>query len=224
MRHFFVLYVCIVLLSSPTMAADVQNSLLDVKVSSFTSNAQIEQAVSDLASSLGGLMAGEAVHKTSTDPSTGASEAPGPVISVSVRDMTVRDILDLLIAKDSRYCYVVSGDWINLVPKNAATDPNYVYNRHIPGKVVVSTDSTKDTSIKAWAEENRVSSMLLTMGDMRRSLPTATQTVTLVNPTFREYTNARMRLSGKNRWFGDCRPRKDGGTLIVFHYSVVKPD
>lgn len=217
MRQLVALVVCVFILSVGADGAEAQPCLLERSVSHFAVSGSIEQAISKLASAVGGFMAVESVR-----PVAGAVGPENVGVTVSVESGTVREILDALVAQDKRYSYLTCGEWINLVPAGFARDPSYIYNRRIQGDVTVSTDSARNTQIMDWERHNGVVAALLVMGDMKSRLPVAAQTVTLVNPTYREYTNLRMRLCGRNRWSASCESDKNGKVRIIFSYFAAR--
>jgi hypothetical protein len=213
---------CLIALSAGLGAQDAPPVLLDRVVPQFTASGTTEYVVSRLASSVGGFMGTEGIDDSITKNGPRATSTEAPNLAMSACGKTVKQILDLIVAQDSRYTYVISGDWINLVPAGVADDPNYVYNRRMPGNITVSTDPAACTDTKPWFRENKISCALLVIGDMTRSLPVSAQTVRLTNPTLREYTNWDMKLAGKNRWSSSVQSIDgDGKVRMLFSYSVV---
>lgn len=121
---------------------------------------------------------------------------------------TLKNQLDQ-IAQDTELTYQCNGDWINLYPRAVAADSDYVMNRRLPGKVIVG--GTAPTEIVRWLNDNHVSfarvfsGMRRTKVDYRKVLG---RSITLDNPTLREYVNAQEELF-------DC----DTSSLFIRHMS-----
>jgi hypothetical protein len=202
-----------------TFCSAADQTLLDQKVPRFAaSNVPISKAVTDLAAAVGAFSSEETV--ADFDPKPGK---PAPRVSLTTRDKTVRELLDSLVAQDSRYAYSVSGKWINVFPASTINDPNYVFNRRMPGKVTVSTSPDQCTDVKDWVRQIKIAPALLLLGDMKRKLPVEPQTVTLENPTHREYMNWSEMLKGHTNWFACSETLPDGTVRIMFHYSTILP-
>jgi hypothetical protein len=204
-------------LAQPVLAAEIQPDLLTRKVPQFSYVGTIDHVVSELARSLGACSSCESLSRRINSKSV---EKPC-VVSISVEDKTVKEIMDALVAKDKRYTYLFSGDWINLVPREVASDPDYIFNRRIPGQITVSNESDKSNGISSWAKQNKMSSALLIFGDPSLRLVVEPQTVTLTNPTLREHENWRLQLAGKNRWSAECERTKDGGWSLLEQHWVI---
>lgn len=128
---------------------------------------------------------------------------------------TLREQLDRICAQ-SGYIWQANGDWVNFIPKNRDIDPNYILNQKIAGNVVVSKDSGKHTSIKDWFVARRASSArdvhTLKIEGLRPKLEKVPESMTLTDPTLREYVNANESLYGNDTWTVQIRefPPKEG--------------
>lgn len=109
---------------------------------------------------------------------------------------TLKQQLDNL-ASAAGYAWEANGDWLNLFPKSAANDPNYVMNKRIPGEIEVSP-TPYATSIKPWAIANRISFSKVVIGiEKKVNLEKiAGNRIVLKDPTVREYYNAHATVYG----------------------------
>ncbi len=219
MQRAILATIAVLLMAAAAVAADEVQPLADRKVSSFAvGGEQLGIAVSRLASTLGVAIGQEAI----APPSGAKATTRPPRVSLSARDKTVRQVLDALVAQDKSYSYSISDDFINLFPASTVNDPTYVYNRRIPGKVVVSTDPEQRTSIRDWLHQNKLGFLLFLHGDIRQKPPVpAEQTVTLVNPTLREHANWAHKLSGYTTWSVSLESLPNGKTRITASQGVL---
>lgn len=125
------------------------------------------------------------------------------------------------------YTWEAVGNWINFVPAAKSSDPNYVYNLRIPGKIVLSRDPGKLTPISEWLAEHHIVNFRDLHG-LRLVIPNkrgynssrVPDPLTLENPTFREYCNAHEALYGCDSWTASVSVRPSqipGGvpTIVV---------
>ncbi|HUV05988.1 MAG TPA: hypothetical protein VMX94_12915 [Armatimonadota bacterium] len=120
---------------------------------------------------------------------------------------TLGEQLDKLSAA-AGYIWQANGDWINFVPKAKATDPDYVMNLRIPGKVVLSREPDESTSVKEWFAAHRiVSTRIVKYLELKfrsgqpqtvSEAPLRPDPIVLDNPTLREYWNAHSTLYGED--------------------------
>ena len=60
-----------------------------------------------------------------------APEIADPKLNLTLKDKTVREILDALCLMDSRYTWSLDGVTVNVFPRNLANDPLYLLNRRL---------------------------------------------------------------------------------------------
>jgi len=110
------------------------------------------------------------------------------------------------LAELSGYVVNTDGDWLNFIPKEKATDPDYVMNVRIPGKVVLSRDAQKYTSIGKWMSDHHIQVFWQLVGlAPDPSRPTAKASyiqdpTILESPSLREHANMHYALRGHNLW------------------------
>ncbi len=134
------------------------------------------------------------------------SSAKGPLVTAKIPVGSLRSQLDA-ISDSASYSWTADGDWVEFIPRSKANDPQYILNKRIPGRVVVTRDPLRATSIKEWLAANNVS----TTRDIHRlrfiadpSKPVREDTnwkpvsfsVELQDPTLREYAVATEALYG----------------------------
>ncbi|MBI2842061.1 MAG: hypothetical protein HYX78_01530 [Armatimonadetes bacterium] len=116
---------------------------------------------------------------------------------------TLREHLDSISAQ-TNYTWLANGDWVNFIPKSKVADSNYILNQRIPGTVVVSKDSSKHTSLKDWFVARRASSARnihsIRIKGLRPKPVEAPESITLTNPTLREYVNTNESFYGNDTW------------------------
>lgn len=126
---------------------------------------------------------------------------PSPCATCTLPEGNVSSLLDRA-ADGAGYAWQANGDWINLVPKAKLSDPGYIMNQRIPGRVVLSLGSTKMTVLTDWLKAHNITTA--TSGSvMSREDQDATpshEDVVLNDPTLRECYNAWESLYGHDRW------------------------
>jgi hypothetical protein len=102
---------------------------LDTNVSDFfLSNQTIFEGVSQLNSQSIPLAFGfEKPLKAKFD----GPRIPDPSISLSLRDVTLRQALDALCKADGRYSWSLDGSTVNIYPSKITNDPSYLLNRRL---------------------------------------------------------------------------------------------
>jgi hypothetical protein len=147
----------------------------------------------------------------------------GQTLPPIVEDMDSGTVNQLLnnVADKAGYELQIRDNWLNFIPKSKGADKNYVMNRHMPGTVVVSRESSKGSweLIKAWFASNNISCCreirqfdfksgnLQTKQNLDRP-----EVITLENPTLREYCSAYAALYDEDIWTVSISsmPAKDG--------------
>lgn len=137
------------------------------------------------------------------------ADASYPAIKEDLPAGTLRQQLER-IAKISGHTLQANGDWVNFIPKAKANDPNYVMNRRIAGKVVLSREPGKSTSVSEWMTSQRIISVrhvkelkLIPPPSFKLpsiATPKMPEQIALENPTLREYFNAHSALYGEDMW------------------------
>jgi hypothetical protein len=138
-----------------------------------------------------------------------------------VRDVpagTLRSQLNA-ITEQTGYVWMTNDKWINLVPKEQATDPGYVMNQKLPGRIVIRRDGL-GTPIKDWFASHNISTARDTHG---LKFPGAERIygedeIVLSDPTLRDYYNARMSTYGDQLWTVTITvfpPREAGGKPLI---------
>ena len=116
-------------LVQPTQIARQSPSILDRKVAHFElQDATLANGVSRLSGlSMADLHLGfEEVLRADW------ADAPVQVeFSMSMEDKTVREILDALCERDSRYAWSVDGSTVNIYPRNDHTEPEFLLNQEL---------------------------------------------------------------------------------------------
>ena len=144
-------------------------------------------------------------------------EKPGDVRKISLSAGSLRQQLDA-VAKGHDYVWEAEGDWINLIPRCRAVDPDYIMNQRIPGKVVHSRDPTKATSVKEWfATRHIVSARYVHAFEFKKPDKSpepmlGPDPIVLENPTLRQSVNAHETLYGADAWTAQIKvvPGKEG--------------
>jgi hypothetical protein len=94
----------------------------------FLSSQTIFDGVSELNSESLPLVFGfEAVLKEKFD----GPSIPDQFINLSLKDATVKEILDALCKADPRYTWSLDGSTVNVYPRETAQDPSYLLNRRL---------------------------------------------------------------------------------------------
>jgi len=152
----------------------------------------------------------------------GGPNEPSQWLAIEIPAGTLSEQLDKLSAA-AGYIWQANGDWINFVPKAKATDPDYIMNLRIPGKVVLSREPDKSTSVKEWFAAHRIVSTRIVkylqlksrsgQPQMVSEAPLGPDPIVLDNPTLREYRNANSTLYGEDLYAVHISivPSRDGG-------------
>jgi hypothetical protein len=56
---------------------------------------------------------------------------PDPLINLTLKDATVKEILDALCKADPRYIWSLDGSTVNIYPRKTVDDPSYLLNRRL---------------------------------------------------------------------------------------------
>ncbi len=114
--------------------------LLDAPVPSFVvRNATILDAVSALSRMSLGI--GFALEQDSS------VQAEEPRLSLELRNTSLREVMDNLCARDSRYKWALHGRTVNFVPRQLADDPNYFLNRTIASAQITNALDAGDAML-----------------------------------------------------------------------------
>ena len=147
-------------------------------------------------------------------------------LAIEIPAGTLSEQLDK-ISEAAGYIWQANGDWINFVPKAKATDLDYIMNLRIPGKVVLSREPGKSTSVKEWFAAHRIISVAgikclqvkFRSGQSQTAseAPLVPDPIVLDNPTLREYRNAHSTLYGEDVYSVQISivPSPDGGAPYI---------
>ncbi len=152
---------------------------------------------------------------------------PAPRAACALPTGTVNQLLGK-ITDSAGYAWQTDGDWINLVPRAKLADPSYIMNQRIPGRIVLSLDASRMSSVSDWLRAHGISmaveGSILSRAD--RVAAPRHDDIVLTDPTLREYFNAWETLYGYDRWSVRVKTTPDPGgkslpriTLITSAYA-----
>lgn len=155
----------------------------------------------------------------------GGPNEPSQWLAIEIPAGALSEQLDKLSAA-AGYIWQANGDWINFIPKAKATDPDYIMNLRIPGKVVLSREPGESTSVKEWFAAHRIISVAgikcLQVKFRSGQSQTASEApfpdpIVLDNPTLREHWNAHSTLYGEAVYSVQISmvPSPDGGAPYI---------
>ena len=160
----------------------------------------------------------------------GGPNEPSQWLTIEIPAGTLSEQLDKLSAATG-YIWQANGDWINFIPKAKATDPDYIMNLRIPGKVVLSREPGESTSVKEWFAAHRIISTAVVKRLQVKfrsgqpqpvsEAPLRPNPIVLDNPTLREYRNAHSTLYGEDLYAVHISivPSPDGGAPRIFYLT-----
>lgn len=125
--------------------------------------------------------------------------------SLDLPASSLREQLDKLAAAYNDI-WQASGDWVNFIPADKKSDPNYVFNMHIPSRIVVSNGASIFSPAKAWMEQHYITSFstlglqIVAPGQQPLRPYKTPDRIILINPTLRDYANAQNTISGYDYW------------------------
>jgi hypothetical protein len=202
-------------------SASVQTALAVSRPAIHIEIKELVAAVRDLRQSLASARGLTALPSLGIER-TAAKTAPA---TINVAAGTFSQQLDQLLAA-YHYVWFADGDWLNLVPGGVATDPSYIYNLKVPGEVVCSRDSSKATRLSDWIEKQNftVGQSWHTFGSISPPKEKSVlDPIVLVNPTWRQVSNAHHTVWGDNFWTAVITPvtTESGSPSAPTKYDVV---
>lgn len=132
---------------------------------------------------------------------------------------TMKSQLDV-IAASTGYSWTTNGNWLEFIPKGRENDPNYVLNKRLPGKIIVSRVSGKETPIKDWLKQNGIN-IGMSLSGIRAAIKIekpslGPDTIEMNNPTLREAIIAHEAVNGNNVLVA----RVSGGYILASSYCT----
>jgi hypothetical protein len=131
-----------------------------------------------------------------------------------------------MVTQVPKYEYQIHGKWINVGRRVDMNDPDNPLNWRIPGSIVVGTDTIKHggaPEVAQWFKKMNITIAYRgSLSALKQSIPVEPQTVTLKDPTLREYLNCANELRGKTTWTIVLEPRVgDTGWIMWESFGVL---
>lgn len=200
--------ICAMLVMAGAVYAEQPIAVQDRIVSDFAAaGTPVQRAVGHLAASQGLCVGTELFRKNLTKEDLAhpkRSAEPRPNVSIHARSRTLRATLDDMMTQVPSYGYQIHGEWINVGRRDEMADPDNPLNWRIPGTITMTPESIRHGSplaVNDWLEKMNIRFALKgSLNALKQSKPVEPQTVTLKDPTLREYLNCANRLRGKTTW------------------------